>query len=606
MRGNKVWPWLILLAALALVFSSCASSGATTTTGGQTQTTTPPTSVTTTTTSAQKPQYGGSMSLLLVTEPVFDLLQLGKNASHLLSHNYIWDGDWARGPAGGYGTNEFKWVESTNIPSLNIGHVAEKVTWAVDAGNTTVTTTIKVRQGIHFALNQDSEASRLAAGRELTTDDVLFCLDEFNTNPKSQDYQLFPMTRTVKATKVDNNTITVTYPFDQFLAATMRQLGLTVFYPKEVYNKYGAAFNDPKNDVGTGPYMITDYVSGSTISLKKNPNYWETNPVGPGKGDKLPYVDNVKFYILTDTSTQQAALRTGKLDQMGGYTPEDTKTMAAQVPQLKQVAAATWGMSPLYLRTDMAPTNDVRVRRALLMATDLNAINKSQYNGLGQILSWPSWYTPEYAGIYLGLDDPAMPADVKALYTYNPDGAKALLKDAGYPTGIKLTMTLSSDATQVDYYSILKDQWSKAGINVTLDPHEPVSMVGIWASFSYKELAVVIYAPNSTWPEQANYNNVSNWVNAARVDDPTVNDGVKKAQVQAVTDFQGAMSVTKDLMKYLLGQAYCIPTPRYPQTNFWWPWVKNYDGETTVGYFPGFSWVKYIWVDQTLKKSLGH
>ncbi len=592
---------------MAVIFSSCGGGGATTTTG-PTQTTAPPTGTTVppTTPSSQKPQYGGNMGLVLIAEPVFDLLQLGKNASHLLSHNYIWDGDWARGPAGGYGTSEFKWVESTNIPALNIGHVAEKVTWAADPDGKNVTTTIKVRKGIHFALNSASEASRLAAGRELTTDDVLFCLDEFNTNPDSQDYKLFPMTRTMKAKKVDADTITITYPFELFLAATMRQLGLAVFYPPEVYAKYKAQFNDPKNDVGTGPYMITDYVSSSTISLKRNPNYWETNPVGPGKGDQLPYVENVKFYILTDTSTQQAALRTAKLDQMGGYTPEDTKTMSAQVPELKHVAAATWGMSPLYMRTDVAPTSDVKVRRALLMATDLNAINNSLYNGLGQILSWPTWRTPEYAGIYLGLDDPEMPADVKALYTYNPDGARALLKDAGYPSGLKLTMTLSSDATQVDYYSILKDQWSKAGIDVTLDPHEPVSMVGIWSSFSYKELCVCIYAPNSTWPEQANYNNVSNWVNTARVNDPTVNDGVKKAQEQAVTDFTGAMKVTKDLMKYLLGQAYAIPTPRYPQTNFWWPWVKNYDGETTVGYFPGFSWMKYVWVDQELQKSLGH
>jgi len=598
---------LILLAVVAVVFSSCGGGGATTTTSGPTQTTTPPTGGTTTTPpSSQKPQYGGNIALLLGMEPQWDLLSLGHNWATLLSHNYIWDGDWSRGPAGGYGTNEFKWVESTNIPDINARHIAEKVTWAVDPDGKSVTTTITVRPGIHYALYSSSEASRLSAGREVSTDDVLFCLDQFNTNPASQDYQLFPVTRDIKAVKAGPDTITVTYPFDLFLPGTMRQLGLTVFYPPEVYNKYKSAFNDWHNDVGTGPYMITDYVSGSTITLKKNPSYWETNPVGPGKGDQVPYIDTVKFYILTDTSTQQAAMRTAKLDQMGGFTPEDTKLMSSQVPELKQIPAATWNQVPMYMRTDMAPTSDVKVRRALMMATDFNAINNSLYGGLGQILSWPTWRTPEYADIYLGLDDPEMPADVKALYTYNPDGAKALLKDAGYPSGIKLTLTLSSASDVVDYYSIIKDQWSKAGITVTLDPKEPVALWGIWPSFTYKELAAVIYAPNSTWPEQANYNNTANWVNAARVDDPTVNDGVKAAQVQAVTDFKGAMKVTKNLMKYLLAQAYAIPTPRYPQTNFWWPWVKNYDGETSVGYFAGFSWVKYVWIDQALKKQMGH
>ena len=100
----------------------------------------------------------------MVAEPVFDLLQLGKNASHLLSHNYIWDGDWARGPAGGYGTNEFKWVESTNIPDLNIGHIAEKVTWAVDPMGQNVTTTIKVRKGVHYALEL-RQRSQQSGGR---------------------------------------------------------------------------------------------------------------------------------------------------------------------------------------------------------------------------------------------------------------------------------------------------------------------------------------------------------------------------------------------------------------------------------------------------------
>ena len=136
----------------------------------------------------------------------------------------------------------------------------------------------------------------------------------------------------------------------------------------------------------------------------------------------------------------------------------------------------------------MTPTSDVKVRRALMMATDFNAINNSQYGGLGQILSWPTWRTPEYADIYLGLDDPECPADVKALYTYNPDGAKALLKDAGYPSGIKLTMTLSSDA---DPGRLLLDHQGpvvESRYHADPRPEEPVSMVPIWAGFSYKEL----------------------------------------------------------------------------------------------------------------------
>jgi peptide/nickel transport system substrate-binding protein len=218
-------------------------------------------------------------------------------------------------------------------------------------------------------------------------------------------------------------------------------------------------------------------------------------------------------------------------------------------------------------------------------------------------LSWQTWDTVEYHDIYLGLDDPECPASVKELYTYNPQKAKQLLADAGFPNGLKTEIVLTEP--QIDYYSVLKDQWSKVGIDLKLDVKESGQIIPIAFSASYKHLFALFYAPPSTWPEQANYSNINNWVNAAKVNDPYVEEMVAKSQAQAVTDFRGAMKITKELMKYVLDQAYCIPTPRYPQEVFWWPWLKNYSGEISVGYFPGDSWVRYIWVDQALKKSMG-
>ncbi len=594
---------VVILAILILAIPGC---------GGTTQetitktTTKPPTSTVpvSTTPSAEEPQTGGNISLVLLGEPVFDLLALGKAWPQLQSHDYLWDGDWARGKAGGYGSREFSWVESTNIPEINVGMAAEKITWEVNEADQTVTTTIVVRQGIHYALDPDSEASRLVNGREMTADDVKFCMDEFHNNPDSMNAKLFPQTRGLYVDKTGPWELQLTLPFKEHLGATMRVLGLTVIYPPELYQKYGAAFNDPKNDVGTGPYIITDYVSGSMVSLKKNPNYWKTNPVGPGKGDRLPYIDNLKYYILVDPSTREAALRTAKLDQMGGFNPETAADMAKRIPELNHVPAATWSESPAYIRTDLEPYTDVKVRRALFMATDFNAINDGLYQGLGQILSWPTWDTVEYHDIYLSLDDPECPDSVKELYSYNPEKAKQLLADAGFPNGLKTEIVLTEQ--QVDYYSVLKDQWSKVGIDLKLDVKEGGQIVPIAFSAAYQHLFALFYAPPSTWPEQANYSNINNWVNGAKVDDPYVEEMVAKSQAAAVTDFRGAMKITKELMKYVLDQAYCIPTPRYPQEVFWWPWLMAYSGETTIGYFPGDSWVRYIWIDENLKKSMGY
>ncbi len=600
-----IWVLMSLAIVLSLALIGCGEKQPATTTTTGTATPTPTKTTVSPKPDTTKPVYGGSLSLVLGAEPTFDLLQLGKAWPHMQSHEYLWDGDWTRGNAGGYGTKEFSWSESTNIPDLNVGMIAEKITWAVNAEKQQVVTTIKVREGVKYALYSEREASRLVAGRQVTADDVKFCMDEFHNNPDSMNFKLFPQTRGLYIQKTGPWELQMTLPFKEHLAASMRVLGLTIIYPPEVYKRYGAAFNDTKNDVGTGPYIITDYVSGSMVSLKRNPNYWMKNPIGPGKGDQLPYIENLKYYILTDLSTREAALRTAKLDRLGGFDPEATDLMRKSTPNLISAPAATWSIAPAYIRTDKAPFTDKRVRRALLMATDFNTINKSLYRGLGQILSWPTWDTVAYHDIYLGLNDPDCPASVKELYTYNPEKAKALLTEAGFPGGFKTSIVLTNEERQIDYYSILKGQWAKVGIDLTLEPKEAGSIIPIAFAASYEQLFALFYAPPSTWPEQANYSNINNWVNAAKVNDPFVEQKVAESQSAAVTDFRGAMKITRELMKYVLDQAYCIPTPRYPQDVMWWPWLKGYSGEISVGYFSGDSWVRFIWIDQVMKKSMG-
>jgi len=58
-------------------------------------------------------------------------------------------------------------------------------------------------------------------------------------------------------------------------------------YPPEVIQKYGG-MNDWRVSVGTGPFMLTDFVSASSATFVKNPAFWEKDPMGPGKGNSLP------------------------------------------------------------------------------------------------------------------------------------------------------------------------------------------------------------------------------------------------------------------------------------------------------------------------------
>ncbi len=89
---------------------------------------------------------------------------------------------------------------------------------------------------------------------------------------------------------------------------------LLFMYPPEVIEQYGDA-KDWRNLVGTGPFMLTDYVEGSSITFIKNPDYWGFDEKYPE--NRLPYVDEVRALILNEQATRLAALRSGKIDYLG-------------------------------------------------------------------------------------------------------------------------------------------------------------------------------------------------------------------------------------------------------------------------------------------------
>jgi peptide/nickel transport system substrate-binding protein len=302
---------------------------------------------------------------------------------------------------------------------------------------------------------------------------------------------------------------------------------------------------------------------------------------------------------------------------MSGITWEDATAFRKTSQRLLEKENPAVGGSAIRMRVDLAPFTDVRVRRALHMATDLEAIRKSLNGGLGQIHTWPFVYSPTYAGLYLGLDDPDMPASVKELFTYNPDKAKQLLKEAGYPAGFKASALILS--TDVDFYSILKDMWAKVGIDLTLDVKENAArttiitnaiqpaLMGTGSALSTYQITPGSGSPVATYYLSPDFTGIST-TNAGMIVDPALDKAVSAIRVTVLTDERKAMSMMRDLMKYLLDQAYAIPKPSSPTYAFWWPWLKNYSGEDRIGYGSGnpFTWSPYVWIDDSLKKSMGY
>ena len=524
----------------------------------------------------------------------------------------MWQGDWAKGHAGGYGTDESDWRGQYDIWDHKAGMIAENTKWTIDNENNTGTIVYTIRQGIHWAINPVSDVSVKMNGREMTADDVVYYLNRVVTDERSYLLRSNPALGEAVIEKTGPWEVSVTIPTETLITAIFRLGDVTKIGPVEMKDNNLSRWEDVS--FGTGPYITTDYVPGSSISMDRNPDYWETNPVGPGKGDQLPYIDHIKFLIITDESTRQAALRTGKIDlatDMSAYELDAAIILRQQCPDLQEAPAGeptkpTLSPESIDFPCDQEPFSDVRVRRALFMATDLQSINEGLYQGLGVIESWPFQGVKGYEDLRVGMNDPDCPASIKDLYTYNPDKAKQLLSDAGYPDGFRTKALMESRAA--DFYSIIKDQWAKVGVDLELDVQE----TGAWNSLrnqgDYPGITDGGVASDSafhTTPTLTGKPSLA--ANTSRIFDPKVDEALESIRTTILADGTLAgIKEARELVKYVVDQAYAVPVPYVYKYSFWWPWIQNYTGERSVGYYNYPNWVQYTWIDQNLKKQMGY
>ena len=195
--------------------------------------------------------------------------------------------------------------------------------------------------------------------------------------------------------------------------------------------------DDPGNVIGTGPFIIDEYVSGVSMTLDKNPDYWKDDEKFPG--NRQPYVDRLVLLMTADEATRVAALRSrqGDITQIGVAqingidTLADLKERNPELALWPLVARSTYVFA---MKQDLAPWDDVRVRHALQMAIDLEEVNDSYFSGFGE---WQPWGLAGPAWVAHGVSNPfdTWPRELQKLWSYDREGAERLLDEAGYPRG---------------------------------------------------------------------------------------------------------------------------------------------------------------------------
>lgn len=552
-----------------------------------------------------KPQYGGKLTILRGTDilawnPLAVMAQ-GADGVPSIQIEQILGVDFTKGPGGTGETNYIGGVEDYRYLGPNIAESFETPAVGVWVLN--------IRQGVHFTNHAGQAASALVGGREMTAEDVAYSLEFMRDHPSQSTLFEPTLMKNMTVERTGEWQITVHTP----VAPTTGYLwimgggGVQYVWPKEFLDTYGTS-NNWYDVVGTGPYMIDDYVPSVAMTFIRNPNYWATNPIGEGMGDQLPYPDVLKWQIIPDFSTRLAAMRTGQADWLWGDTleSEDFETIKNSNPEIKSVQTI---IAPQQLTGNVnldTPFGNKQVRQAMMMAIDHPSIVNEFYDGKAELLDSPArkWYK----SIYTPLSE--QNATVQALYGYDPEGAKALLAEAGYPNGFKMKVQMQNLPTSDTAFALMKEYMSAVGIELDPVVLEYSAFQGVWAGHTYGDDLILSAYPGGDGSFFVRYSmgyfRGPNLFNLSQADNPigTVPEIEAAYEGQAknvMIDYPAADAITKETWKWVLEQAYLIPMPAPWGYRVWQPWLRNYYGASDLKF-----WLKWVWIDQAMKTSMGH
>jgi len=598
MAKKVLWLLVSCLMVISLVMASCGTVAEEEETELTTETRIEKKTETKTETKVEKqegfadpetPKYGGIYTRYTTADPMgWDYAHTRLMTSSMMMGQELSMGDWARGPAG---SNDCDWTAGFGgRASLLTGCLAES--WTLPDDETIV---YKIRKGIHY---WDKVP---ANGREHTADDVVWNIKRNFESPASYLYGSYTRVKknptSVKA--LDKWTVEVKYPAaDLGLLFVVTSDYLWHICP-DVVNTYGD-MKDWEHIVGTGPWMLTDYVPGSVLNYDRNTNYWETDPLHPG--NQLPYMDGIKMLIIADSSTAQAALRTGKLDEMGLTTWDTVSLLMQQCPDLMLASRASLGTNFPWGRVDGdLPFKDVRVRQALNMAVNQQEILDEYYGGHGELLNWPYADLAVFSNIYTPLEE--QPQIVQDMFGYDPDRSKTMLAEAGYPDGF--TCTIDCSTSHVDLLSIVREYLAKVNVDFQLNVHETGVFLSIRSAGTFEQM---IYSNDHVGLpfRMMCMTSASVWNYAGFVHEKT-EAAVSEINTWIGKDDTKVEQVLKDIGPFELEQACAIFLPIPHSFVLWWPWVQNFYGANGGGgYFTPDQYTTYIWLDTDMKKKMGY
>lgn len=322
-------------------------------------------------------------------------------------------------------------AEYNVTPSL-----AESYEWTDDT-----TLVVKIREGVKFT-----------DGDPLTAEDVVYTIQRAAAKPQSANtFAPFDAENT-KALDEYTVEIKTKYPYpNAILVLASGRAGIVSQKSIEEMGEdaYGRA------PVGSGKFKVVQWVSGDRIELTRNDEYW---------GEKPAYKD-LTWRIITESASRAMEVETGGADVVFKVSGEDVERLKAN-PEINVYEGPSSTMNHIVINSVNFDTlKDPKVREAMHMAIDMNALVQVAYKGYGQVAtSLVPAVTPMYS-------------DVSGNTSYDPEGAKALLAESGFDTSTPITLQIYKN-TQIEAVAeMLCNMWNSIGLNVQIEMMDRATQV---------------------------------------------------------------------------------------------------------------------------------
>jgi peptide/nickel transport system substrate-binding protein len=544
-----------------------------------------------------KPQYGGEMSLRINSNITNYDPYVGGHHFQVYSAwmEQLHTDDWTTDPA----IYEYKIGFPPN--QFVKGELAES--WEFPDPSTCI---IHLRKGIHW---QDIPPVN---GREFVADDVayhyhrMYGIGSGFTKPAPGHVTYTSFKNLISVTAIDKYTAVFKWKTHSIEFIMQSFVGnhspVQCIEAPEAVQKW-KELNDWHRAIGTGAFILQEYLPGSSATLVKNPNYWGHDERYPE--NKLPYVNKLKFLVIPDDSEAMEAMRGGKIDVIEGLSFQQAQAMQKTNPELKQFTRPRVACGTIDPRNDRPPFNDIRVRKAMQMAIDLSAIVGTYYGGFAN--PYPQTLTSSLMKEW-GFPYGNWPSDLKDEYAYNPSVAKKLLADAGFPNGFK-TNVIANAAQPADILMRIKYYFAAVGIDMEIKTMDSVSYTANLTNRIYDQMVDNTNEGTLGMVNEPLYH-LQRFQTGFKANCPLVSDPVFDAfypKAIASTSEDQLKTVLKKANERVARQHYAISLVQPYLFGFTQPWLKGYTGQ--FGAQPNHNqllsfYLARFWIDQNLKKAM--